>query len=262
MDVGQEQSSSHVVQIAWSPPGVAPHCRCALAILTANGLVSLWASLSDMTEPGSWKRVLVIKDIVEKPVETAVRSLAWGPTLSKMASMSTIPILAVGLDSGPEVKLLQVLSPFNSNTESWSAVVFFSITTGIAPGAESNGCLMNSCIDHSESVGCINFGPAWNQGEQLQTIISSASPGLITSSSITITHEATGEIVAESTEIHSLSIPHLGGLNPQLTFTQDFSVRSLLMPPGIFILINLGTNSFHGLFILSQCPYHLLSLFR
>ncbi|KAI9663305.1 MAG: hypothetical protein M1831_002589 [Alyxoria varia] len=57
---GEEQSFSHVVSLAWSPAGVAKHGRCALAILTANHVLSIWAPLGDVRTNRGWKRVLVV----------------------------------------------------------------------------------------------------------------------------------------------------------------------------------------------------------
>ncbi|KAF7715196.1 Uncharacterized protein PECH_005566 [Penicillium ucsense] len=55
--VGVEQSTSNVVGIAWSPPGLARFRRSVLAVLTSNLLLSLW-EFAGM--PGQWNRVAVI----------------------------------------------------------------------------------------------------------------------------------------------------------------------------------------------------------
>ena len=83
--------------LAWSPPGLAKHKRCVLAVLTSNQVLSLWSSKSDMTIPESWERVCVVNHAVNAALRhegfrerfksvrnlrlRRIRSAAWAPLL-------------------------------------------------------------------------------------------------------------------------------------------------------------------------------------
>ncbi|KAF3010973.1 hypothetical protein E8E13_010517 [Curvularia kusanoi] len=58
--VGEEISPSVPIRIGWSPPGLAKHRRCALAVLTSNLVLSLWSVDGKVDEPSSWNRRLLI----------------------------------------------------------------------------------------------------------------------------------------------------------------------------------------------------------
>ena len=99
--IGEEQSLSTVVALAWSPPGLAKHKRPTLAVLTSNHLLSLWASNSNMAVRTSWERVLIVNHAIRKqlPATTSsepkddgeesfepnrlqrLRCMAWAPLL-------------------------------------------------------------------------------------------------------------------------------------------------------------------------------------
>lgn len=55
--LGEEQSLSTVVGLAWSPSGVGRHRRSVLAVLTSNHVLSFWESTRTV---GEWRRVLVV----------------------------------------------------------------------------------------------------------------------------------------------------------------------------------------------------------
>lgn len=63
--IGEEQSLSLVAALAWSPAGVARHSRCALAVLTTNHVLSIWAPDANPTNPRSWRRVLVLNKCLQ-----------------------------------------------------------------------------------------------------------------------------------------------------------------------------------------------------
>jgi Transcription factor IIIC subunit delta N-term len=87
--IGEEQSLSMVVGLAWSPPGIGPHKRSVLAVLTSNHVLSLWESNGTIAE---WSRVVVINHSlgdyfgwVDKPDQHVYRqkrrimAFAWSP---------------------------------------------------------------------------------------------------------------------------------------------------------------------------------------
>jgi Transcription factor IIIC subunit delta N-term len=55
--LGEEQSLSTVIALAWAPPGIGPHRRSVLAVLTSNLVLSLWQSNGTV---GEWHRVVVV----------------------------------------------------------------------------------------------------------------------------------------------------------------------------------------------------------
>ncbi|KAE8152830.1 transcription factor IIIC subunit delta N-term-domain-containing protein [Aspergillus avenaceus] len=86
--LGPEQSLSTVVGLAWSPPGLAKHRRCVLAVLTSNLLLSFW----DIGPQGRWSRVAIVNHALgsyfsgEKGEEmklrkAGIRSFTWCPPL-------------------------------------------------------------------------------------------------------------------------------------------------------------------------------------
>ena len=64
LSIGEEQSESRALALAWSPPGLARHHRCALAVLTSNLLLSLWSPSSDPVLVRSWQRRLIVNDVL------------------------------------------------------------------------------------------------------------------------------------------------------------------------------------------------------
>lgn len=63
-DIGEEQSNGTVQKLEWSEEGLARNGRCALGILTSNGLLSVWAAedkLGEVEERG-WNRKLIVND--------------------------------------------------------------------------------------------------------------------------------------------------------------------------------------------------------
>jgi hypothetical protein len=87
--IGEEQSLSMVVGLAWSPPGIGPHRRSVLAVLTSNHILSLWESNGTIEE---WHRVVVVNhslgdyfgwvDEANKHVhrqKRRIQAFAWSP---------------------------------------------------------------------------------------------------------------------------------------------------------------------------------------
>ncbi|KAK2861095.1 hypothetical protein FQN49_004549 [Arthroderma sp. PD_2] len=55
--IGEEQSISHAVSIAWSPPRLAVYRKCMLAVLTSNSALSLWQATDGASK---WNRVMIL----------------------------------------------------------------------------------------------------------------------------------------------------------------------------------------------------------
>ena len=91
--IGAELSESHIVGLSWSPPGLAKHRRCMLAVLTSNLILSFYQSIGQ----GKWVRVAIVndslkqhfsKDFPQTEMRTGIglrkrniRSFTWCPAL-------------------------------------------------------------------------------------------------------------------------------------------------------------------------------------
>ncbi|KAL1595204.1 hypothetical protein SLS60_009892 [Paraconiothyrium brasiliense] len=158
--IGEEVSTSAPISIAWSPPGVAKHRRCALGVLTSSLVFSVWASEGKVDDGTSWKRKLIINDaLVEyfsgnlSEIESSlahetsekmclrarVRCFAWAPPLPSLEPSAIIgtqttwgqPIVAVANDDN-HIAFVAIDSPTTTlgAEEEWSGEVLnhFSIT--------------------------------------------------------------------------------------------------------------------------------------
>lgn len=88
--IAAELSTSNVVGLAWSPPGLGRFRRCVLAVLTSNLILSLWEPVG---AKGQWARVAVVNHALhasqDNPTElegidfrkTNIRSFSWCPPL-------------------------------------------------------------------------------------------------------------------------------------------------------------------------------------
>ncbi|KAJ5220548.1 hypothetical protein N7468_009752 [Penicillium chermesinum] len=88
--LGVEQSFSHVIGIAWSPPGLGRFRRSVLTVLTANLILSLWEPVG---ENGQWVRVAIVNHVMHPDPGTVralrgeelrrfnIRSFHWCPPL-------------------------------------------------------------------------------------------------------------------------------------------------------------------------------------
>ncbi|KAB8256324.1 transcription factor IIIC subunit delta N-term-domain-containing protein [Aspergillus pseudonomiae] len=87
--IGPEQSITTVSGLAWSPPGLAKHRRCVLAVLTSSLLLSFY----DISPQGRWTRVAIVNDCLSSYFKSFVddeelrlrksniRSFTWCPPL-------------------------------------------------------------------------------------------------------------------------------------------------------------------------------------
>ncbi|KAF2027240.1 hypothetical protein EK21DRAFT_72418 [Setomelanomma holmii] len=109
--IGEEISASAPVAIAWSPIGLGKHRRSALAALTANLVLSIWAAGVKPQEASSWDRRLIINNalseyfssnITDDPghdalslgerlrLRSRVRAFSWAPALPNPLSSATM----------------------------------------------------------------------------------------------------------------------------------------------------------------------------
>ncbi|OJD16574.1 hypothetical protein AJ78_03265 [Emergomyces pasteurianus Ep9510] len=87
--LGEEQSTSHVVALAWSPQHLAKYSRHVLAVLTSNLVLSLWELVDGHSK---WVRTVVVNEVLRRTFGTLlagkssillrkqrVRSFCWSP---------------------------------------------------------------------------------------------------------------------------------------------------------------------------------------
>ena len=215
MDVGSEQSNSHVTQIAWSPPGLAPFHRSVLSILTANGILSLWASLSDTAEPASWKRVMIVNNALAMPPGTVLRSTAWAQCMRPATNYH----LAVGLDTHRKVQLLDISSPYSADVETWKAQHYLTVRPLDTINLYLPGALLSAA-----SVESIQFQEICVKDQQSLFILLAASLGLLTVFSVTLQSEMSAKPIAKCCEVASV---------PSMLPTHVPSVFTLLQLPEV-----------------------------
>ncbi|KAF1963347.1 hypothetical protein CC80DRAFT_530239 [Byssothecium circinans] len=169
--IGEEISTSLPISIAWSPPGLAKHRRCALGALTSSLVLSLWSSNGKPHDPASWSRRIIInnalaeyfipedddadgpaaeesvltsKNVEKARLRTRVRAFAWAHGLPSAESSGIVGtqvkwgqyILAVANDDN-QISFVIVESPtstFGAEDE-WTADVLNHFT--ITPDSES-----------------------------------------------------------------------------------------------------------------------------
>jgi hypothetical protein len=136
--IGEEISESHIVQIAWSSPGLAKHQRCALAVLTSNLVLSIWVSVNPIrTMVSSWKRVTIINHALmeyfdktgpfgkktpdldmsmEKLKFQRIRSFAWASPLCVPSNATRSAHMIAVCNDEMQIILLRVKVSFNLTT--------------------------------------------------------------------------------------------------------------------------------------------------
>jgi len=151
--IGQEISNSSPTAIAWSPPGLAKHRKCALAVLTANLVLSMWATEGKPQDASSWNRRLIVNDALREyyfpklteasyhaiplieerlRLRSRIRAFSWAPELPSLDRACVVGtqlsygqhIVAISNDDN-HVALVAIHSPTSSNgtRKAWAAEV-------------------------------------------------------------------------------------------------------------------------------------------
>jgi hypothetical protein len=120
--LGEESSGALAVAARWSPAGLGAHGRCALAVLTSNLLLSVWAPVRAPAGSGaSWERVAVGNRAGEREWGgdeacpemkrfQRVRCFAWAPLLGGLEPADEEFLVAVANDD-MDVLVVEVRSP-------------------------------------------------------------------------------------------------------------------------------------------------------
>lgn len=167
MSIGEEQARATVTALAWSPPGLAKHRRSALAVLTSNLILSLWASNANSTHTDSWERILVVNKALSRgsrPQER-IRSMAWVPTDLQHVDRQTpfswrkwgIPLIAIADDSNG-LYILKVSSPFTGQSFEWRAEVLRHHSVLVSNQSTDRPSLLSRVMDANHYIDRIEFG--------------------------------------------------------------------------------------------------------
>ncbi|KAL8998580.1 MAG: hypothetical protein Q9169_002420 [Polycauliona sp. 2 TL-2023] len=191
LSIGEEQSPSTIVSLSWSPLGLARHRRSALAILTTNHVLSLWASNSNPAAAPTWHRVLIINNVLPMSTDgqssdgdhglqrqisrhsARIRSMSWAPPkvynsqqvssvsqLTQSHSACPIQYLAVTNDADG-IAILHIRSPWSQNGDSWEGQVMHTINWGelmnIADSAQHENVMHHGRPSNSTGQECQPF---------------------------------------------------------------------------------------------------------
>ncbi|GAB7355411.1 hypothetical protein MBLNU459_g5928t1 [Dothideomycetes sp. NU459] len=193
--IGEEQSEISVTALDWSPPGLAKHKRCVLAVLTSNHVLSLWECTGRLEDAADWERVVVVnhalqayniandQSIAQEPqhdkserlkIKQRIRSFAWShaPPSEFTADISGAchtlghPYLAVSTESG-QVHVLRVLSPYDILTPDvteWTLSVVGCFQSQINPAKKNplEACMPLTHVSAKEFVSQLAWSP-WSK---------------------------------------------------------------------------------------------------
>lgn len=154
--IGEELADHQTVSAEWSSPGLARQKGCALAILTSNHVLSIWAK-EGYAGSAKWQRVLVVnqairafydkidavdqtgslksEDIERRQVQQRVRTFAWSQPLHTKAERTSrhrfagTQFLLVSTEGGA-LLTLRINSPYEDplgHQNSWTATVTGSL---------------------------------------------------------------------------------------------------------------------------------------
>jgi hypothetical protein len=172
--IGEEISASPPIAIAWSPPGIAEHRRCALATLTGSLVLSIWSAGAKQDEGKNWSRRLIVNNALaeyfstntadeldndmRRPDETMrlrtrIRAFAWASALPISRTFSSLGSrlsygqqLMVVSNDGNQLAFLVIESPTSTQGEDsgWSAKVLAHISLTPDPRSPSSMILSSS----------------------------------------------------------------------------------------------------------------------
>lgn len=196
--IAAEQSTSTVVGLAWSPPGLASFRRSVLAVLTSNLLLSLWEPSGIQ---GKWTRVAIVNHIFHldptAPEQLSglelrrsnIRSFQWCPPLHAPSSESSSAPVA---ETRWGVHLLMITNDANEaillrvrrlvSGQSFSApysiekLALYPMEDGQERYPElCSGSLLRSALQTKARVLSVSCGPWLELPEQSEAGIFSAS---------------------------------------------------------------------------------------
>jgi hypothetical protein len=198
--IGEEISPSVPLAISWSPPGLAKHRRCALAVLTSNLVLSIWSAEGMLHEEPSWNRRLLINDALtnyfSKSSNTAasstspsaeeqlrlrsrIRAFSWAPSMPPRSDtmgtrVSYEPQYLAASNDDNQVVLLVVESPTSSlgSSQAWKAIVLDHISlasVGIATSTDSD--LFEDIAQQQRFIPHVAWSPWVRHDDHCQSVV-------------------------------------------------------------------------------------------
>ena len=161
--IGEEISSSVPLAIAWSPPGLSKHRRCALGTLTTNLVFSIWAAEGKPQEESSWSRKLLINHVLRGyfsnksigksshqtsttrellRLRTRIRAFAWASAMPGSESTNIVgttlsysPFLIAVSNDDNQMAFVEIESPTSSlgRDQAWNAKILTHFSLIIPP---------------------------------------------------------------------------------------------------------------------------------
>ncbi|KAH7390705.1 transcription factor IIIC subunit delta N-term-domain-containing protein [Pyrenochaeta sp. MPI-SDFR-AT-0127] len=221
--VGEEISSSVPLAIAWSPPGLAKHRRCALATLTANLILSIWSADGKPQEESSWNRKLIVNNALAKyflnnatnepshvasdlaermRLRTRIRAFTWAPALPSSDSTCTIGtclsygqyMVAVSNDDN-QVAFVLINSPTSTLgvNQYWSSKVLTHCS--LTPDSESifsEPTFFEDMVKQQRQILHVSWSPWIIRGDQYQSVIVYATNKDVRGRTVTYAHNSIG----------------------------------------------------------------------
>ena len=180
MDVGQEQSYSHITQIAWSASGLALHDRPILTIVTSNGLASMWMSVSDIKATASWQRIAVINDLMREHHEPStsgiatIRSVGWNFVSSRGngEAHEKCHFVLGAADTEGCIKIFEVCSPYFGQSQDWEMQLLSSFALPHSSIREGNERSFNKKLQNNRGGKELRFGPVIPLNDRFYTVLS------------------------------------------------------------------------------------------
>ncbi|KAF9890146.1 hypothetical protein FE257_006307 [Aspergillus nanangensis] len=178
--IGAEQSNSTVAGLAWSPPGLAKHRRCILAVLTTNLILSFYEAVGPQAK---WTRVAVVNEALRSyfgPListsslsmrKSHIRSFAWSPPLLVPSSEETttraehrwgIPLLTVTNDDNDVIFLRaqrSIGSARNSNPYSIEVLSLTPLHDPVGNNRVAHSSIFASAVKTRLKSLSISYGP-------------------------------------------------------------------------------------------------------
>ena len=221
MSIGEEQARATVTALAWSPPGLAKHRRCVLAVLTSNLILSLWSSNSNPSDLKSWERIFVVNQVLPSGprFQQRIRSMAWAPTNPQHVDRQTpfsrkkwgIPLIAIADDCNG-LYILRVLSPFAGQSFAWDIEVLHLETVPVSKSFQDRPSLFSFDMNANHFVDHIQFG-TWN----CNLAIVYHTSGAVHYASISIQIEPSSRVRSEEISNYEFFTVNLGEASPRDT---------------------------------------------
>ncbi|KAL9102544.1 MAG: hypothetical protein Q9163_002323 [Psora crenata] len=234
MSIGEEQSNSHVTALAWSPPGLAPHRRSVLAVLTANHMLSFWESELDPKMSNSWKRVMVVNNMLPKSPQVPngarignlrIRNMAWAPVdrRSNCNDRNQHPtsfgpfLLALTYDSSSRVYIFMASSPYiKGGGWGFSQCGHFQLSNALSSVYPPS--LLRQELEKHRYIDYIGFQPVIMHGSTISTVISCRLSGAYTHVAMSTSEEYPSQASFEAVEgLQAPPTPHPYKYQPRFT---------------------------------------------